>query len=176
MTYEESVNTYKEYIKSHIDNVHKAFDKYGKILSEKLNIDINRLKDIINIHDQSKFSDEEFNGYRLKYYPSDEDFNDTSKDLKEVNELFQLALDHHYNVNAHHPEFWVTKDNDDQLIINEMSNLYIAEMLLDWAAVSMNNKNSVYDFYYSIDGGQKKPLHQNTRIKIENVIGVFKEG
>lgn len=174
MTREESVNAYKEYVDNHIANVKKAFDKYGEKLCNALNVDIERLKAMIEIHDKSKYSEEEFEGYRVFFYKSDEDNKEYLND-KNIKLSFDEAWRHHLIYNSHHPEFWInTYPINGNIIINDMDKLSIAEMLLDWAAMSKGDEIPAYDYWYNGDG-QNKPFSENTREIIESCIWIFKD-
>lgn len=154
-------SNYRNYINNHISNVKIAFIKYGKILAKEFNINYNTLSDHINNHDHTKYSEEEFEGYRQYFHPcSDETPN---------KELFDLAWRHHYKNSPHHPEYWVDEDNN---IIIDMEPIYIAEMLLDWEAMSMYFNNNTYDYY--MKEKDNKPLSENTKKFIEKVINIFK--
>lgn len=79
-------------------------------------------------HDDSKFSEEEFpifveqtNKLRGMTYASPE-YDETKK-------LMKPALDHHYSLNSHHPEYW---ENG----IDDMSLVDLIEMLADWKAAT----------------------------------------
>ena len=151
---------YTEYINNHISNVKIAFDRYGEILAKKLNVPLSLLKQNIELHDNSKFSEEEFEAYRQYFYPCSFEEKDERK--------FNIAWDHHYQNNKHHPEYWVFNNE-----LQEMPNIWIAEMLLDWEAMSINFKDNTYDYY--IRTRDKKPFHYTTLEKLDNIIEIFKE-
>ena len=152
---------YREYINEHITNVRIAWLKYKDILCKKLNVNPYILSNNIDKHDHTKYSEEEFEGYRQYFYPcSDEEPNE---------ELFNLAWKHHYKNSPHHPEYWVDEDNK---YIKDMEPIYIAEMLLDWEAMSMKFGGTTYDYY--MKEKDNKPFSDNTRKLIEKVIDIFK--
>ena len=167
MTFEESKKAYMDYINNHIDNVSKAFDQYGDQLCSALEIDKSRLDSIVSIHDRSKYTDEEFDPYRAKFYPK-------NINQEDIELCFNDAWKHHYEHNPHHPEFWITKNDNGEVQYTDMAKLYIAEMLLDWAAMSMVKGGTACEYYYRKDGGLKKPFSQNTREIVERVINIFK--
>lgn len=153
---------YTKYINEHIMNIRLAFTVYGDILCKKLNIPNKQLILNINNHDLSKYSEEEFDGYRQYFYPC-------SNEIKNE-ELFNRAWKHHYEENKHHPEFWVDSFTNE---ITDMPPTYIAEMLLDWEAMSIKFSNNTYDYYKK--ERNKKPLSDNTKKIIDNIIDIFKE-
>lgn len=66
------------------------------------------------------------------------------------------AIDHHYRVNDHHPEYWVI--NGDA---TEMSKWAVYEMVADWAAASQTYGTPLQEW---VDGNfEKKPLHPASR-------------
>ena len=146
---------YQQYISNHIHNVRLAFEKYKFKLCSALNISINSLEENINRHDQSKYSDEEFDGYRQWFYPYDNE----EKNKKQ----FDDSWEHHYKNNPHHPEYWIRDD-----YIEDMPPIYIAEMLLDWESMAMHFGNDIRDYYRS--ERDKKPLSENTKKIIDSVI------
>ena len=63
---------YRMYIHTHQSNVIKAADLYGSQICNYLNIDKRLLThQRARIHDMSKFSENEFDGYRQYFYPND---------------------------------------------------------------------------------------------------------
>lgn len=158
---------YKRYVDEHIENVNKAFSEFGPALCKALYIDLGRLKEMIEIHDQSKYSEEEFEGYRKYFYPTH------LEDSESLNKYaFDLAWDHHVKNNPHHPEFWVRQDEDTgELIPEDMPNTFIAEMLLDWQAMGYKFGDNAYQYWNS--DKCKKFLSPVTREKVESVISIF---
>lgn len=151
---------YRNYINEHISNIHTAYLKYARILCEKLNISMFKLSHNIDIHDKSKYSEEEFDAYRQYFFPC--------SDEKKDKELFDKAWEHHYKFNRHHPEYWINEDGS----IKDMDNIFIAEMLLDWAAMGIKFGDTAYSYY--MKERDNKPLSDNTKQIIDSVIEIFK--
>ena len=131
---------YRNYITEHINNVKKAFDTYGELLCEELELEITAMQYQIDNHDNSKWSAEEFEPYARKFFPegkriiSDYDFN--------------KAWMHHTQYNCHHPEHWLFYDYDTKKItIYDMPDKYIAEMICDWIAMGYKFNNKAYEYY-----------------------------
>ena len=156
---------YKNYIEIHIGLVKRAFDMYGALLCACLGMDIEDLRALVLKHDESKFSEEEFEGYRKRFYPVDfeEELTDSSYE-------FQEAWIHHYKNNPHHPEYWVNEDGS----IQEMEDKYIAEMVLDWIAMGLYFGGTCYDFYWNKDR-KEGLLGEKTRLKVEDILRTIKE-
>lgn len=155
-------NEYIAYIKEHVDNVHTAFLKYGINMCKRLFITPGTLYVRVIKHDDSKYSEFEFDAYRQYFYPcSDEDPNE---------EIFNNGWKHHYTINDHHPEYWVDEVTGD---INDMPVECIAEMLLDWESMSMKFGGNTYDYY--MKERDIKPFSENTKNIIDDLISIFKE-
>lgn len=143
---ENKEDEYTEYIDNHISNVKKAFKKYvSKINDDFIKTHLEELEDRINHHDESKFSDEEFEAYRANYYP----ISDEEKSNNEAN--FQAAWFHHYNNNPHHYQYWLDSNcklDYDKYDSDKVKLSYI-EMLCDQLAMSMYFNNRADEWYLS---------------------------
>lgn len=151
---------YMMYINEHIANVKLAFEKYGDELCRLLNIKKYDLLKNVSKHDESKYTDKEFDGYRQYFY--------TCSDEQQDKELFNIAWIYHQNSNPHHPEFWVDRSTGD---VVDMPNIYIAEMLLDWEAMSMKFNGNTRDYY--LKNKYKKPFSDNTLAILDEVTKIF---
>lgn len=158
-------NEYRNYIYEHIDNVRRAFIKYGRELSEYFGISYNTLDYIVTNHDRSKFSDEEFNGYRQYFHTKEGETRDKDRFLE--------SWFHHLRTNKHHPEYWTYVDDNNMTVIMDMPPLYIAEMLLDWEAMAIRFNNSTR-LYYELNRN-RKPLSKNTKKLIDGIIHIFED-
>ena len=157
---------YRNYITEHINNVKKAFDTYGELLCEELELEITAMQYQIDNHDNSKWSAEEFEPYARKFFPegkriiSDYDFN--------------KAWMHHTQYNCHHPEHWLFYDyNTKKITIYDMPDKYIAEMICDWIAMGYKFNNKAYEYYEK--KGHNKPLSSITRFKVEYLLNKIKQ-
>lgn len=160
-TIKEADIAYKSYVDNHICLVQEAFNRFfNEIFLCVKNRDNARYsynefsaqlyRNVMN-HDRSKYSAAEFEPYRKYFYPSKEDTDSKEQMEKE----FNLAWEHHYKNNPHHPEYW-TIDIENRPHVNRMSNYAFAEMLCDWIAMSMNQKDSVYDWWFGRKGRDDK--------------------
>lgn len=171
-TYEMQAAAYKKYIDNHIANVKKVYLIYGKELCERLSVDYNRLGDMIRDHDESKYSKEEFEGFRCYYYPTSEEEADT--DMKGFyKQKYDAAWLHHLRNNAHHPEFWLYINEKGNPRCHPMDPIHVAEMLIDWAAMGIVFKNTAYNYWH--DNIHAKPLHHDTIDLVDSCIDIFKE-
>ena len=145
---------YKNYIIGHKQRVKEFADWLKENLPELFSeVDLEEFDELIVAHDESKFSEEEFEAYAQHFYGD-------KKDSKEFDE----AWEHHYSNNKHHPEFWDGAD---------MDYIYILEMLCDWGSFSIDKKDfsELSDYYYSeAQDDEEKNLSENTKATIEEII------
>jgi len=87
------------------------------------------------VHDNSKFSPEEFELYD-KLFPELQKYAYGSPELKAVYKQLGPALNHHLKVNRHHPEF-----HEDG--INDMNLIDVLEMVCDWMAASKRSQTGI---------------------------------
>jgi hypothetical protein len=144
----------KKYIEEHKANVKKFADWLKENLPELFdNIDLDLFNEMIDEHDDSKFSEEEFEPYAQKWFGN-----------KEESFEYEEAWKHHWTHNEHHPEFWLGED---------MPYIYILEMLCDWGSFSIasGNMKELSDFYFTkAKDDEEKNLSENTKIIIEEIL------
>jgi len=98
------------------------------------------------VHDQSKLRKPEFGEFaRLNHLLSQATYG--SDQYQKLKEELDEALDHHYEMNAHHPEHY--EDG-----IEGMSLLDVIEMLADWKAASERHDDG--DILESIDHNRER--------------------
>jgi hypothetical protein len=154
----EGKTSYLEENEKYILAHKKRVKKFAEWLKENLpelfnNIDIELFGEMIEEHDDSKFSEEEFEPYAQKW------FNNSGKTSE-----YEAAWLHHWTHNEHHPEFWLGED---------MPYIYILEMICDWGSFSIKsgNINELSDFYYSkAKNDEEKNLSDNTKTIIEEIL------
>ncbi len=144
----------KKYILEHKERVEQFADWLKENLPELFNeIDIGLFDEMIRDHDDSKFSEEEFEPYAQKW------FNNSGKTLE-----YEEAWKHHWMNNEHHPEFWLGED---------MPYIYILEMICDWGSFSIKSGNfrELSDFYYDkAKDDEEKMLSDGTKEIIEEIL------
>jgi hypothetical protein len=145
---------YKKYIEEHKERVSKFADWLKENLPEVFDgVDLDAFDDIIKEHDESKYSEEEFEPYAQHFY------GDKKNDFE-----FGEAWKHHWMNNEHHPEFWLGED---------MPYIYILEMICDWGSfgIASGNLGELIDFYYTkAKDDEEKNLSDNTKIIIEEIL------
>jgi hypothetical protein len=85
------------------------------------------------VHDYSKFSPEEFDVFE-EVTPLLKTLEYGSQEYKDMLAKMKPALDHHYQVNSHHPEYYTNG-------VNEMTLIDLIEMVCDWMAAVQRMKN-----------------------------------
>ena len=158
MTKEQSENEYRRYIDEHVNNVWRARYIFADALTSELDdtsvlieLTLTRLPN----HDMSKYFKEEFEGYRQWFYPADGE--------KKNREEFEIAWEHHYTFNDHHPEFWSLSGEP-----KPMSEAAIAEMFCDWLAMSIKFGTSLTEWYKEHEEKEPFNFHPDTRKKVES--------
>ncbi len=144
----------KKYIIEHKERVFQFAEWLRGQLPELFeNIDLDLFNEMIAEHDNSKFSEEEFEPYAQKW------FGDKKKTLE-----YEEAWKHHWMNNEHHPEFWLGED---------MPYIYILEMICDWGSFSIASGDfkELSNFYYTkAKDDKEKNLSENTKIIIEEIL------
>jgi hypothetical protein len=146
---------YKNYILEHKANVKKFADWLVENLPELFTeaTDVETFYEVIEEHDASKFSEEEFEPYAQKW------FNNSGKTPE-----YDEAWKHHWMNNEHHPEFWLGED---------MPYIYILEMICDWGSFSIKSGNmrELSNFYYNkAKDDEEKNLSDATKEIIEDIL------
>lgn len=157
---------YNKYLSEHIGGVLKAYNflcKYGI-----LDYDVNMVAQLQN-HDKSKYSVEEFDAYRERFYGKNKNKREDSVD-------FKYAWLHHQHNNPHHWQHWCLKEDDSKdLEALEMPYNYIIEMICDWWSFSINRQELDEIFGWYDKNKNKIILHKNTRKQIEEILDKLKE-
>lgn len=97
-------------------------------------------------HDKSKLEDPEFRGF-VEYTPKLRDTTYGSDEYKKYLEEMKTFLDHHYENNDHHPEYYPCGMMD-------MSLVSLIEMLADWKSASERHEDG--DIRKSIEKNQSR--------------------
>jgi hypothetical protein len=97
------------------------------------------------VHDNSKFGPDEYEAYE-KAFPDLQKYAYGSDEFKAALATIRPAIEHHYSVNDHHPEFFEEG-------INGMHVVQMIEMLCDWKAASERSKT---DFIVGLEMNRKR--------------------
>ena len=87
------------------------------------------------VHDNSKFSPEEFEAYD-EAFPELQKYAYGSEELRAVYKKIKPALKHHFAANDHHPDHF---ENG----IQQMNLIQLIEMVCDWLAASERSQTSM---------------------------------
>ena len=159
---------YLDYINNHIKNIgisyltltKKVIDSgaYEKFMEDDMLAEIARR---VQDHDESKYSDEEFDAYRKRYYPIDEDEKNSAK------EELEIAWQHHYDCNDHHWNHWVDKDGNAK----PMSIPAMIEMIIDWMAMGLKFSSPAPEWYEK--NKNEIILHPDSRAYVERILNTY---
>ena len=111
------------------------------------------------MHDMSKFSPVELRE-AWKYADGEKSLRENCMDAKGFSEAWL----HHKGHNPHHPEYWIDRETNEP---KDMPDIYIAEMLLDWAGMGIKFGDTAYEYY--MKERDNKPLSENTKKKIVEI-------
>ena len=121
----------------------------------------------IETHDHSKYSDEEFNAYRVKFFPTAYEKAHEIPELQKQN--FDEAWEHHYLNNSHHTKYWW----DANGIPQDMELSAIVHMISDWAAMSKKFGGTVTDWYWNDAEKERREMSDNTRKTVEELLEIL---
>ena len=197
--YIEKCSEYMKYLEQHIGNVIDAFETYFKdrmdYVFENNSAETNKqiakiMDDKVRNHDSSKYSDDEFNQYRMNFYPTTMELERLKEDEaynQEVMEIIQQSFIHHVRVNSHHAEFYhynYTESTDGLQITaihpyNEYSqeevDMYICdviEMICDWISMSrfVRDIDCYIEWYASDESKEERTaMSTDTQILVETI-------
>lgn len=181
--FEETINKtreYLDYVERHYKNVQKAFKEFTRRTCHKGFIEkyeefswFTKLYDdwhflilqtIIQEHDLSKLSKEEFTQYRDNFYPLNEETKQSNK------EEFKNAWEHHKEFNPHH---WQSRVGKTFTKYSGFEGGYYAiENAMDWIAMAYEFNETPLNKYY-LDNKDKIELSDNDRYVIETVYEIM---
>src|SRR5450755_2969819 len=116
-----------DYVKDLVDHKRRVAD-YMQIVA-------NDLFQRAAVHDNSKFSPEEYNIYE-QVFPELQKYALGSQEIKQAYEKLGPALQHHFQENRHHPEH-------HERGIDDMTLVDVLEMVCDWLAASHRSKTGI---------------------------------
>ena len=125
--------------------------KHKQLVKENLIILVHLLKDRAEHHDDSKLGPIEKPIFD-QYSENLKQVEYGSEEYKNNLQQMQVALDHHYNNNSHHPEYFVNG-------ISGMNIVDLMELVVDWYISAKSNHGDIHNsieknqerFHYSDD-------------------------
>jgi len=158
---------YTAYVVEHVGNVQIVWEEVSKRCKGEHWLDdfyYFTIKSLIEHHDESKYSADEFQGYRQWFFPEEGD--------KKSQARFDFAWNHHQKHNPHHWQYWLMWKPKGTIVLN-MPFPYVFEMLCDWSAMSLAFDDTPSEFYEKNNDGMF--LADNTRMCIERHLPLFDE-
>jgi len=139
----QKTREYLDFLEKHYNYIQKAF----KVVEETCknmrfiydDFYYHGLRDNLKFHDVEKLSNEEFIYFREWYFPTEEEQNSRKLRLLAQQNL-EKALKHHRGVTNHHANH-ISKSIFDEI--------FYAEMVIDWIAVSYFKGGTAKEFYES---------------------------
>lgn len=178
---------YYDYIVDHVKRVQQMYEKLfvnnmGVLSTNSISRSeyikaIKDCKECIMNHDSSKYGEEEFDPYRVNYYPTDLEkqmINDDQTYADTVSMCFENAWVHHYSNNNHHPQFWCLDMKGNIVTPRDMPLAAIIHMVCDWFAMSSHFKTSTTEWYKNAEK-EKSCMSFQTKLYVEEILEYFKE-
>ena len=148
---------YMAYLDKHINGVKQAYIKYFVPLLDKpanyndalfsrdeLIDAIISVKQAVKHHDESKYTEIEFEPYRMHWNPTDEEKLRGKEYWDEVDLRYQEAWVNHYTMNDHHPKHWYDFENN---VAGDMSLGAIIHMICDWESFNLDSPSTLLKWY-----------------------------
>ena len=157
---------YDDYLNQHILNVANASDW----IRQNIGLDVNSfdISSNVFIHDDSKYSKEEYDAYDAYFYGG--------KRTKEVKDNFNYAWLHHIHNNPHHWQYWVliNDDPDNGMVALDIPYKYVVEMICDWWSFSWSKGDLTEIFKWYEERKEYIKLSEKTRRGVENILNMMK--
>lgn len=172
---EKSIQDYRNYLIKHIENVQKGYRililplvrkdiNSNYFTKDDLMKAISNLDKHIYLHDTSKWSKEEFDAYRYKFYPTKYEKSDPNYS-ENVKRVFGLGWKHHHENNEHHLNYWC-----EDGIKRDMPLDFILEMICDWYSMSVYFKSSILEWYEKDAKKEKAMMTEKTRNIVDDLL------
>ena len=157
---------YDDYVTVHISNVKLIWEVIQETSKGEIwladDCTYFSINELIKTHDESKWSSDEYEGYRQWFYPVDE--------TKKSKSLFDYSWNHHQKNNPHHWQYWLMWTPEETVAI-KMPFEYVIEMLCDWSAMSLKFGDTPTEYYKSQKDNMI--LHDDTRKCVELYLPEF---
>ena len=133
---------YKDYLSNHIGNVQAVWYELlrPEVESDMSLVQLQAIDNLINEHDRSKYSNEEWVGYLDNFYPDEEH----PKDQSDIDLGFKYAWLHHQHFNPHHWQYWALLEDEGKGRVEavDMPIEHVLCMLADWSSFRYGNKDN----------------------------------
>ncbi len=96
---------------------------------------------MLDSHDRSKYTKEEFEGYVNFYFPSED------KEKREADfQKFVMAHHHHIHNNPHHIEYWFGVNGAGEVAPLQIPDIHILHILANWLGRCVFNEDNFGDW------------------------------
>ena len=119
----------------------------------------------IRNHDDSKYSEEEYEAYCDYFY---------DKRTDDVKQAFNLAWLHHQNNNPHHWQYWLLQKDDGTVDPMPMDYENIIEMICDWWSFSWVSDNLLEIFNWYEKNESDMILNPETECTVKHILNLIK--
>lgn len=160
---------YDNYIRDHKENLMRGLEWMAENLG-KAWIDPEKMYEAManaELHDESKYSKEEYDAYDAYFYG-------TFERSPKVQSDFDRAWLHHIHLNPHHWQHWVLLEDDPNLgsfgKVLDMPEEYIYEMIADWWTFSWRNNNLMEIFKWYSEHRDRIMMSDRTRLRTEQIL------
>lgn len=160
---------YREYIATHIANVHNA---YNRIVMQFVEEEYkNDLETNLDNHDKDKLQSFIFDAYRRNHLPVEE------KEKDDADEDYEIAWFYHKKNNPHHWEYWLGGNDKPIEDVNEYDiKLAYYEMLCDWLSfgfrkdkTSATGESNEFETWYS-ESKENMIIHPEYKEWLDSII------
>lgn len=159
----EAIKKYTNYVERHIDNVQKAWRDVVQVKCKSFNFIHDdhiyfSIDHMINTHDASKLSADEFIQYAEWFYGDhgkEWDSFDTIHEAEHnrIKVAFDVAWQHHLANNMHHWQSW----GDREFYHPHEAECHCVCMICDWLAMSYEFGDTASDYYATNKDTMKLP-------------------
>lgn len=151
---EEAKKAYDEYINGHVQNVKDAFELLLSLDIPYIKENEDAIREIVSVHDDSKWSDREYFPYLHHFYPTSEEEANMEEEFDNAVQLHCLNNRHHWNC-----QDWIDTETgslkggfDDTLYMN-----HTVERICDWLAMAYQHNEPPSKWWDANKEGIKMP-------------------
>lgn len=165
----EKEQEYREYIATHIANVHNAYNRIVmQFVEDKYK---STLETNLDNHDKDKSQSFIFDAYRRNHLPVED------KEKDDADEDYEIAWFYHKKNNPHHWEYWLDSNDEPAENVNEDDiKLAYYEMLCDWLSfgfrkdkTSATGESNEFEVWYS-ESKKNMIIHPQYKEWLDSII------
>lgn len=165
----EKEQEYREYIATHIANVHNAYNRIVmQFVEDKYK---SALETNLGNHDKDKSQPFIFDAYRRNHLPVED------KEKDDADGDYEIAWFYHKKNNPHHWEYWLDSNNEPAENVNEDDiKLAYYEMLCDWLSfgfrkdkTSATGESNEFEVWYS-ESKKNMVIHPQYKEWLDSII------